>query len=368
MRARIDVSEIEAQTKIRAKYLRALENEEWGLLPGPDVRQELPAHLRPGARPRRQGAGRGVPPAPRAPQRGDARADRLDAAQRTRRARSAPGGPATLARLPHCGGRHRRGDRRAGRAAGHAAAARQSHHRTTASAATRSTTSGTRPTRGAHGRAPRRTVLDSWRSRCKPTAVVYVCLLGDGGRKLIPGVELQTGRKHAHLPRQALRDHARQQLGDNVHRRHPADGRRHRARRSATRSRKAHGRKTLASGTAADLQVSARSDERPRRHRRDRHRGADRPGQRPQRAMAGRTAARARRRPRLHDDRRRPSRGHARGARVHGRERHRADPHQRWPRTDSRRSHGRGRRRLPGREMVLDEALSGADRGRSCAR
>jgi cytoskeleton protein RodZ len=35
MRARIDVSEIEAQTKIRAKYLRALENEEWNLLPGP---------------------------------------------------------------------------------------------------------------------------------------------------------------------------------------------------------------------------------------------------------------------------------------------------------------------------------------------
>jgi cytoskeleton protein RodZ len=35
MRARIDVSEIEAKTKIRAKYLRALENEEWDLLPGP---------------------------------------------------------------------------------------------------------------------------------------------------------------------------------------------------------------------------------------------------------------------------------------------------------------------------------------------
>jgi cytoskeleton protein RodZ len=35
MRARIDVSEIEAQTKIRAKYLRALEDEEWDLLPGP---------------------------------------------------------------------------------------------------------------------------------------------------------------------------------------------------------------------------------------------------------------------------------------------------------------------------------------------
>src|SRR5712675_1445935 len=35
MRAKIDVSEVEAKTKIRAKYLRALENEEWGLLPGP---------------------------------------------------------------------------------------------------------------------------------------------------------------------------------------------------------------------------------------------------------------------------------------------------------------------------------------------
>jgi cytoskeleton protein RodZ len=35
MRARIDVSEIETETKIRAKYLRALENEEWDLLPGP---------------------------------------------------------------------------------------------------------------------------------------------------------------------------------------------------------------------------------------------------------------------------------------------------------------------------------------------
>jgi hypothetical protein len=35
MRAKIDVAEIEAQTKIRAKYLRALENEEWDLLPGP---------------------------------------------------------------------------------------------------------------------------------------------------------------------------------------------------------------------------------------------------------------------------------------------------------------------------------------------
>jgi cytoskeleton protein RodZ len=35
MRGRIDITEVEARTKIRAKYLRAIENEEWDLLPGP---------------------------------------------------------------------------------------------------------------------------------------------------------------------------------------------------------------------------------------------------------------------------------------------------------------------------------------------
>jgi cytoskeletal protein RodZ len=35
MRERIDIAEVETATKIRAKYLRALENEEWDLLPGP---------------------------------------------------------------------------------------------------------------------------------------------------------------------------------------------------------------------------------------------------------------------------------------------------------------------------------------------
>ena len=34
MRQKIDVADVEAATKIRAKYLRALENEEFGLLPG----------------------------------------------------------------------------------------------------------------------------------------------------------------------------------------------------------------------------------------------------------------------------------------------------------------------------------------------
>ena len=33
MRRRIDMTEVESATKIRGKYLRALENEEWDLLP-----------------------------------------------------------------------------------------------------------------------------------------------------------------------------------------------------------------------------------------------------------------------------------------------------------------------------------------------
>ncbi len=35
LRAHIDMAEVETRTKIRAKYLRAIENEEWDLLPGP---------------------------------------------------------------------------------------------------------------------------------------------------------------------------------------------------------------------------------------------------------------------------------------------------------------------------------------------
>ena len=34
MRARIDITEVEQATKIRAKYLRAMEDEEWAVLPG----------------------------------------------------------------------------------------------------------------------------------------------------------------------------------------------------------------------------------------------------------------------------------------------------------------------------------------------
>ena len=35
MRQHLDISDVEEQTKIRAKYLRALEHEDFGVLPGP---------------------------------------------------------------------------------------------------------------------------------------------------------------------------------------------------------------------------------------------------------------------------------------------------------------------------------------------
>ena len=50
MRQRLDIADVERQTKIRAKYLRALENEEFSMLPGPDLRQDVPAHVRRAAR------------------------------------------------------------------------------------------------------------------------------------------------------------------------------------------------------------------------------------------------------------------------------------------------------------------------------
>jgi cytoskeleton protein RodZ len=37
MRQRLDIADVEDRTKIRAKYLRALENEEFGMLPGPTL-------------------------------------------------------------------------------------------------------------------------------------------------------------------------------------------------------------------------------------------------------------------------------------------------------------------------------------------
>jgi cytoskeletal protein RodZ len=195
MRARIDISEIEAQTKIRAKYLRALENEEWDLLPGPtfvksflrtyaqaldlddkaiveEYRQyyERPneADLQPIVPASRQknqsnrGGGRGRNGSP-GPSRGYAIAIGavslvivlLVVALLTSGSSNnnkTPTTPARSATVPH-------------------------HH--TGTHSSRSPSAGTQSSVVALS--------------VQPTAPVYVCLISAGGRKLIPGLILQPG-------------------------------------------------------------------------------------------------------------------------------------------------------------------------------
>jgi cytoskeleton protein RodZ len=195
MRARIDVSEIEAKTKIRAKYLRALENEEWGLLPGPTF---VKSFLRTYA----QALGldakalveeyrvshetlneTALEPIVSSPQRGRTR---TPAGGRT------PGRPSRayialvgvvvlviallIVGLLSGGGSSKSGTGTSSSASSAAAAHKgsRSHHRTSAT-----TVSGPQPA--------------FVTLALQPSARVYVCLIGDNGRKLIPGVELQPG-------------------------------------------------------------------------------------------------------------------------------------------------------------------------------
>ena len=230
MRARIDVSEIEAKTKIRAKYLRALENEEWGLLPGPTfvksflrtyaqaldldgkalveeyrLQHEHPSEAmlepivstpqsRRGGTRSRSGAG-GRSGQGGGPSRGYvlavgaigvvivvliALSVRRRLLQQERR------------HLDRHGHDERRRDGQACSQGGHAA----------------------RPPRVERAR---RAVAESDRARLR---------VPDRRRRAQadPGRRAAARRKHAHVPRQALRAHARQQLGDDVRRRQPADG------------------------------------------------------------------------------------------------------------------------------------------------
>jgi cytoskeleton protein RodZ len=190
MRERIDVSEIEAQTKIRAKYLRALENEEWGLLPGPTfvksflrtyaqalglddkalVEEYRLHHERPS-----EGM---LEPIVSSSSRSS-----------TGWGRSAPSGPSrgyllavgtiltvivVLVVLLVTGGSSKN------------------------KGATTSTTTTTKAQTG-HKAKPRRAKTgataggDEVALSLTPTAAIYVCLIGDNGRKLIPGLELQAG-------------------------------------------------------------------------------------------------------------------------------------------------------------------------------
>jgi cytoskeleton protein RodZ len=198
MRARIDVSEIEAQTKIRAKYLRALENEEWDLLPGPtfvksflrtygnalglDGRalvEEYKLHY--------EHPGDGIEPIQQA------------AVSAPRRARTRPGG--AMRRGPGAAPPPRTGPSRAYMAAlgaigilivllVYALLSGGSSPSSKAPPSTPAPSARTTHPKQAHrarpaGTASATATLASL--KLEPSGRVYVCLIGDGGRKRIPG-------------------------------------------------------------------------------------------------------------------------------------------------------------------------------------
>ncbi len=185
MRARIDVSEIEATTKIRAKYLRALENEEWSLLPGPTF---VKSFLRTYAEAlgldgkalveeyrlsqERPGDGPGEPIIPsserrrsRAPSRGSSRGYTIAVASIV----------AVIVLLIVLLATTGSSSKSPSGSSGHASSG---HHTTTGGV-----TGATR------GTAPVDVALS-----LRANSVVYVCLIADGTHKLIPGLELQAGQ------------------------------------------------------------------------------------------------------------------------------------------------------------------------------
>jgi cytoskeleton protein RodZ len=194
MRARIDVSEIEAKTKIRAKYLRALENEEWSLLPGPTfVKSFLRTY---------------------------AQALELDdkaIVEEYRRHHERPSEamlePIVSTPQSKRGGTRGRGGSGGGPSRGYLLAVSaigvvivvlialllfgggSSSKKPATSTGTARTSAGA-TTKHAHKRPslhgrPASSTLVSLSLR--PSALVYVCLIGDDGRKLIPGLELPAG-------------------------------------------------------------------------------------------------------------------------------------------------------------------------------
>jgi transcriptional regulator with XRE-family HTH domain len=200
MRARIDVSEIEEQTKIRARYLRALENEEWGLLPGP-------AYTKSFLRAYAQALGldgRALVDEYKATYESNGDGERVDVphrAPRSRRPRPRPSvGPPRLSRgyviaaLTACVVivlaligilSHSSSTPTASHRPTHRAHARHHAHRSTgASAAAPS------------GAATGSSVTVSLR----PTGRIWVCLVEEGGRKLIPGTILlpEEAAKHTY--------------------------------------------------------------------------------------------------------------------------------------------------------------------------
>jgi cytoskeletal protein RodZ len=203
MRARIDVSEIEAKTKIRAKYLRALENEEWGLLPGPTF---VKSFLRTYAQALGlDGKALVEEYRQRFEEPGEAALEPIVAGQQRSRARSGPGGRSPsggpsrgymaivgvvlvvivlliVGLVTNGGGSSKSSNTTASHAAKHKRTKRAGSHAATTT--------------------PARSQASIVALSLAPSATVYVCLIGDNGRKVIAGEELHAGTHtptyHAH--------------------------------------------------------------------------------------------------------------------------------------------------------------------------
>jgi cytoskeleton protein RodZ len=194
MRARIDVSEIEAKTKIRAKYLRALENEEWGLLPGPTF---VKSFLRTYAQALELDDKAIVEEYRRHHERpSEAMLEPIVSTPQSKRSGTRGRGGS--------GGGPSRGYLLAVGAIGvvivvlialllFGGGSPNKKPGTSTGAATTSTSAATKHAHkrsSLHGRPASSTLVTL---SLRPSAVVYVCLIGDDGRKLIPGLELPAG-------------------------------------------------------------------------------------------------------------------------------------------------------------------------------
>ncbi len=211
MRERIDVSEIEATTKIRAKYLRALENEEWGLLPGPTF---VKSFLRTYAQALDLDAKALVEEYRLHHERpSEAMLEPIVSTPRSTRGRtrSGPGARSGASRIGgQSGGRQQPGD---GSSRGFVIAVSVigvvivvlivllisgggSPSSTTTGTTGATTHGGTTASKHASATGTHRHVASSGlvALSLRASAVVYVCLIGDDGRKAIPGTELQPGQ------------------------------------------------------------------------------------------------------------------------------------------------------------------------------
>jgi cytoskeleton protein RodZ len=191
MRQRIDIADMEVRTKIRAKYLRALENEEWDLLPGPTyVKSFL----------RTYGEVLGLDPRLLVEEY-KLRHEPLETTElqpirpptgreRSRRSEPRPGIPRgaviALVLLLIFGALFLIGQR----SEDEAGTAGDPPAETTGGSEDAESAGGGDAGAGGEGERPRRRVV---RLTVAPSAPVWICLVDAGGRRLIPGTEVGPG-------------------------------------------------------------------------------------------------------------------------------------------------------------------------------